>query len=688
MINFKNLLLVSAAALAFGACSSNETLELTPEVDNTGFDSEGNGYINIAINLPSGGAGSTRADAFTNNSENDQTSDGEASEYEVKNAMLILFTNTEDNELSASVAAAYDLGLTYSANSNSPTGAWSADVDDDQITIQATNAQKITDDGKAYKYVLVVLNKNDIISVDNTKNKLKVGGTEFTGTFQQLSQHIVADGKFNQSGSGFFMTNAVLTTSSGNKAITAGAAKTSTLVNISNNIYKSKEEAEKAPAVDVIVERAVAKVQLTSSISSTTTGLSGVNTNDATISTGSTPVLKFASSNYIQWKLTNKNAISYLVRNWNQTPYTAADASDNTKFSNAYNNNLTIYGDGASSGNNTGWFCLHSDGDGFTGDALPKALSSSDTKYNAYRFVGYNPIKITTSTITNVGTNPTTDYYRTYWCVDPNYNTTLPSGQETNAAITESSYSNLKDNNNNTITKYCLENTFDVAHQTHENTTHAMIKVTYDVNGDTEGTPDFYVINSQKNNVYDETNLENKIKASSVIKGKSITTGTTITIKYKKKDAGSTASEYVLKDAPAGTLVISSVSWETNNSLKPEELTSLNAEFNIDKYAKGVAYYPVMIKHFGDDLTPWNRSTKTTLAYPAGSEGTSADNRWLGRYGVVRNNWYLLNVSSISEIGYPEEPTPDETTDDDIQAWISVRASVLSWAKRFQDIKL
>ena len=91
-----------------------------------------------------------------------------------------------------------------------------------------------------------------------------------------------------------------------------------------------------------------------------------------------------------------------------------------------------------------------------------------------------------------------------------------------------------------------------------------------------------------------------------------------------------------------------------------------------------------MIKHFGDELTPWNPSTKTSgISYPTPNEAN-----WLGRYGVLRNNWYDLDITGVSRLGAatPEEldVKKDPTPDDNLKSYISVKINVLSWAKRTQ----
>ena len=102
-------------------------------------------------------------------------------------------------------------------------------------------------------------------------------------------------------------------------------------------------------------------------------------------------------------------------------------------------------------------------------------------------------------------------------------------------------------------------------------------------------------------------------------------------------------------------------------------------------YADGISYYPVRIKHFGDDLTPW-KNTETPLptvsdgAYPS----THQAENYLGRYGVLRNNWYNIDVKGIKKVGSPVVPEVTGDTDDELAAYISVKINVLSWAKRTQ----
>ena len=96
-------------------------------------------------------------------------------------------------------------------------------------------------------------------------------------------------------------------------------------------------------------------------------------------------------------------------------------------------------------------------------------------------------------------------------------------------------------------------------------------------------------------------------------------------------------------------------------------------------YESGVSYYVARVKHF-NELTHWTPGDKTY-------DGKNAN--WLGRYGVLRNNWYELSVSSVSGPGYPDVPeVKPEGPDDENDQYINVEVKILDWAKRSQSIDL
>ena len=123
-----------------------------------------------------------------------------------------------------------------------------------------------------------------------------------------------------------------------------------------------------------------------------------------------------------------------------------------------------------------------------------------------------------------------------------------------------------------------------------------------------------------------------------------------------------------------------------------------------------MSYYNVRIRHFGEAETPWDaiadadaqndaqapfkvqpgENVEQIYGYKDATKEI-ANKRFLGRYGVVRDNWYNLSVSSISKLG-SATPTSivDETPDDQIdeEYYISVHVHILPWVLRLQDINL
>ena len=104
----------------------------------------------------------------------------------------------------------------------------------------------------------------------------------------------------------------------------------------------------------------------------------------------------------------------------------------------------------------------------------------------------------------------------------------------------------------------------------------------------------------------------------------------------------------------------------------------MSATTGISTYLNGEAYYIARIKHF-NELTPWT----------AGEGYGTKNDKYLGRYGVLRNNWYDLSVTSISGLGYPDVPEVKPTvSDDENEQYINVEVKILDWAKRTQQIEL
>ncbi len=588
---------IALGAMAFGSCSSDDSLADGQNGPQWGAD--GTGYINFSINLPTQKGNAARA-------VNDQFGDGDASEYAVNDATLLLFKGA--SESAATFAAAYDMALN-----------WNTDADNDQITSQGRKVVKINtisqgDNDKIY--ALVVLNKGNAFTVgDGNSIILGVDKTAFAGTFQDFSARST-----DMTGT-FYMSNTVLATADGKTQSDTKGSKV--LVDVSNSIYNSESQASTNPAADIVVERGCAKIQVDAS------SMSG-----AAITIGSDKI----TPAYAGFALANTNAVSYLVRNW-----------DNT------------------------WFGLKSDGDGLTGNAVAQLAA------NPYRFTGLSAITdgAATGNISQLTGGP---YYRTYFGKDANYNSDGGFGAQVTSASTF-----------NGNIKYCNENTFDVEHQNVKNTTSAIVKVNFTVGNAAQGTS-FYIQEGDRSTIYLADAVKTKIanKALTVLKSaySDLKGDITCSVELGDRDEA-TGAVKVSKATFTGTEGdVRTVEVSTQEALAP-----LQAAIDFTEYKGGAAYYTVLVKHFGDELTPWNEATKTTESYAienGAASGVTADSRWLGRYGVLRNNWYVLSINAVKALGsaVPDKVYEDATWDDNVNKYISVSVNVLSWAKRSQGVVL
>lgn len=132
------------------------------------------------------------------------------------------------------------------------------------------------------------------------------------------------------------------------------------------------------------------------------------------------------------------------------------------------------------------------------------------------------------------------------------------------------------------------------------------------------------------------------------------------------------AANITVTDVEAETIEKAITAINTQLGLKESD------KVGISTYAGGESYYIARIKHFGDDLTSWK----------SGSYGKN-NLEYLGRYGVLRNNWYELTVNSVSNPGYPSVPeVKPSTPDDEDDEYINVSVKILDWAKRSQNVDL
>lgn len=282
-----------------------------------------------------------------------------------------------------------------------------------------------------------------------------------------------------------------------------------------------------------------------------------------------------------------------------------------------------------------------------------------------------------------IGTNS-----RVYWGKDPNYNLdNLNTGKE---ADREAEFNFIKATSgiNKTFTEsaYCLENTFNLANMYQGQTTRVIFKATYtpmDGAGNSLAEPDgtFYTIGNMTT-ILNETALETAVNTAAT----SVFPGCTVDYTNLKQEGSHVITLTDIKDSTGKTLVADTVYSgktgteivkEINDKLglkagRPEEMVGINT------YLRGVTYYIARVKHFGS-LTPWN----------SGESYGDNNLKYLGRYGMLRNNWYDLTVGNVYGPGYPGVPPVDPTQpDDENEKYLSVSVKILSWAKRSDTVDL
>ena len=287
---------------------------------------------------------------------------------------------------------------------------------------------------------------------------------------------------------------------------------------------------------------------------------------------------------------------------------------------------------------------------------------------------------------------PTTDRFqdhtntfkRVYWGIDPNYSTdltTLDKCKEAFDITDDPTWASTGDDTpfDDDDSQYCLENTFDIDHMQQGQTTRVLIKATYKKGGSEAKT--FYKFGSSSK-LYDETDLIDALKERYYNLN-----GDVEEVDVKLKADGSDITTAGVHDLQAANFEVKKYysfspakpSTRGQGSDQSEHPDPVVPTEKITTYQNGICYYIGRIKHFGDDETPWNTDDPTY---------DKNNLKWLGRYGVLRNNWYSLNVLAVHGPGEPTVPTINPTDpDDDKYNYIDLGVKILQWAKRTQNLQ-
>lgn len=630
---------MAAIALAFGACSNDAVVD--PSANTTLFDESGSGFVSINVAMPTTRGTMSRA--------NGEFNDGEAKEYAVEDILLVIFSGTEaEGEAGAKIRSAYNLSDQrdkFSLNETTNQITTSANI------IAEVKSQNIVGNDKLYAFIILndhqffeVVEKQGGVEVNDIKN---AAGTSLIGmTFADFKNELLNETGRDFSANSFFMTNVPTSNVAAGPAAPTDA-KVTTLVPFDYNaIYNTRQEALTGEASFVVnVERALAKVTVDWD------GANGklINDNDVTYEV-------------LGWILDNTNKFTYVTRHM-----TTADINVHSARYAAGDFYSTL-------GNN-----------------------------NLYRMIDKDPI--------------TPAKYRTYWAYDMNYDQDVDPKKAAEADypfVTRALElpTDLSDFRSNKSTYYCTENTFDVERQTEKNTTRIVLAAEFN------GGNDFWTLAQNGTTIYqdDPTNAANgsiqnyiysaignrvnmqNFMAKVAATDKTVKDIFNVTLTTDAQNVGTVAitlkpynADNFKSDQNEASVTAAWGDVDTEGDMAYRFNEYINNEFNYYKYSKGLAYYTALIKHFGDYETPWKRewlgdgfvNNNTEGVY----EGNNANN-YLGRYGIVRNNWYDIKVNGIREIGSNTIPSLPDTPDDPVRNFLNIEINITPWAMRTQSVVL
>lgn len=555
-----------------------------------------------------------------------ELNDGLANEYGIKNAYLVLFAEKADDEKEG---AAQFKGAYVLSNKDFEM------VGNDHVTI--TKRIAFANDTKPQTgkklYALVVLNNNKLFTVDGDSHQLTFDDTKVDAAAYKSAANFINFSK------------AIASTSTDGKTPFASDVANNGIF-MTNAPLCTKPGGATDPGTDAAIKtladvtdniytteaeaksKPAAEIYVERAVAKVTV--------QSESKTNALEVNKNISYKLYNWAVDNTNKKSYIVRQ--------------------YDNN---------------WNKLYSD----------KAADA-----NKYRFVWSTP----------VNPNATVKLYRTAFAQDPEYETTTANADNYNRIASNASMSTAFGNSTefgNDHPQYCNENTFQVTAQNQDQTTRVVLGVKLSAPGTSTYDADLYTVNGNKEVVYTKETLAERLK-NILLKESAVKTWT--------DDHKTEASFDITFDTDAaGATTITKATFKgktTTPGATEEKLESFTTKLdkalpNIVRYKGGVAYYAVRIKHFGDSDTPWNKEGQgvtaggNSLIYPNPSAGAS-DGWFLGRYGVVRNNWYDINVKKIQTLGDATIPAFTNDPDDVLEDYISVSINVLSWSKHTQDADL
>lgn len=627
---FKNMTWMLSATLIMAACSDS-----LDESTNTPVQGPvvGEGYVKVAINMPTTSGNSTRSTDNGGDKADVTLEEGEADEYNVENAILAFFKCKTESlanstpEAQATFVKAYALTkgeLGITGSSETP-----------QVTEQVsviTEAPKVSDGEQLY--VLAILNNNNTVSANN--GNLTVNGTDLTST------STLAD-----------LQNKITFT---------------TPTTYQQFVYQFTGGSDENPRRN--------QFTMTNAPLSDKAGVAG------TIGSAKAYTLVPVTVYDTKAQATAGNVAKiYVERVVAKVTLTTPGNAET----------INVSGDG-NSGDQvqiTGW-CLNvtnnstklvRDVSGFK--ATDDGWLASDSENSPARFAGTRGIKA------SFGVSGEGDYYRIYWAEDCNYISAEPTTDFTTYSGTNApaAWNGLSTSTASNAC-YCLENTMNYDQQIQNRTTGVLIKTSYltKFQGETQASAKSFFICGTSSTKYPEA----------AIGGGSTSGGTDAFVTYVMTEADKLITTESYKFNGTGLSLQTSLASGTYTDITnvftftatdaklTDQQNAVKAvvDSRISYYKDGKNYYySSLIRHFQDG---------EGVGIPTSGIASANDYtlKHLGRYGVVRNNWYEININSISGPGDPVIPEPSEDPDDTAEGYINCTINILSWAKRSQNVDL
>lgn len=300
--------------------------------------------------------------------------------------------------------------------------------------------------------------------------------------------------------------------------------------------------------------------------------------------------------------------------------------------------------------------------------------------------------------------------YRTYWAEDINYD-----------GASGLTYHNQANRNNiawnalgSATPQYCAENTFDVANMKDNCTTSVLVRLQLN-NGN-----DFYTTSVTGSDIVFQT-PDNELTEQGTSASSSFSRTRSVKVTYDgtnyatideylrqwlmetNKDFRDWVNEYaageakhvaitLTNDAATGTATVRNVTQTARTSGDGvTAFASLNLvsyfanNIALKFYENGYCYYRVLIRHFDDEQTPWSSTASMTNNTTATVYDGDAES-YLGRYGVVRNNWYNISINSVTHIGSPIIPPLTTNADDKVEQLLNATLRISGWEKHEQNL--